>query len=156
MTEEQLSALLRLKRFEQPPPEYFDRLLEEVHRRQRAELLQRPLWRIAWERVQTFFGEHSMGGLSYAGAMAAVLVVGVTTIGLLTPVDPRQGRGSTVTASVQRPTPAPHLSLQASATRALPLETPPFPAAQGRHEASRFPRYVIDARPASYEPVFKF
>ena len=47
MTEEQLTALLRIKRFEQPPPQYFDRLLENIHRRQREELLHRPLWRIA-------------------------------------------------------------------------------------------------------------
>ena len=156
MTEEQLAALLRLKRFEQPPPQYFEDLLRDIHRRQRAELLRRPLWRIAWERVQTFFGEHSMGGLSYAGAMTAMLLVGVTTIGLLTPsVGDHGNPGAVLSASSQRATPPQHLSLQASATTALPLESQPFPA-QGRHDASRFPRYVIDARPASYEPVFKF
>src|SRR5471032_1854929 len=85
MTDEQLSALLRIKRFEQPPPQYFDRLLQDLHRRQRAELLHRPLWKIAVERVQTFFSEHSMGHLSYAGALATVLVIGVATIGLITP-----------------------------------------------------------------------
>src|SRR5580698_763263 len=84
MTEEQLSALLRIKRFEQPPPQYFDRLLQDIHGRQRAELLRRPLWKIAAERVQTFFSEHSMGHLSYAGALATVLIVGVAAIGLLT------------------------------------------------------------------------
>src|ERR1700761_6064684 len=84
MTEEQLSALLRIKRFEQPPPQYFDRLLQDIHRRQRAELLRRPLWKIAAERVQTFFSEHSMGHLSYAGALASVLVVGIAGIGLMT------------------------------------------------------------------------
>ena len=75
-----ISALLRMKRDVQPPPGYFDQLLQDVHRRQRAELLRRPLWKIGIERVQTFFGEHSMGGLSYAGAMATVLVLGVATI----------------------------------------------------------------------------
>src|SRR6516162_2594683 len=84
MNEEQLSALLRIKRFEQPPPQYFDRLLQDIHRRQRTELLRRPLWKIAAERVQTFFSEHSMGHLSYAGALASVLIVGVGAIGLMT------------------------------------------------------------------------
>ena len=85
MNEEQLCALLRIKRFEQPPPQNTsDRLLQDIHRRQRTELLRRPLWKIAAERAQTFFSEHSMGHLSYAGALAAVLVVGVTTIGLVT------------------------------------------------------------------------
>src|SRR5882724_7604638 len=85
MTEEQLSALLRIKRYEQPPAQYFDRLLQDIHRRQRAELLRQPLWKIAAERVQTFFSEHSMGHLSYAGALATVLIVGVAAIGLVTP-----------------------------------------------------------------------
>src|SRR5258708_38786467 len=84
MTDEQLSALLRLKRYEQPPADYFDGLLKDIHRRQRTELLRRPLWKIAAERVQTFFSEHSMGHLSYAGALASLLVIGVVGIGLMT------------------------------------------------------------------------
>jgi len=80
MTEEQLTALLRLKRYEQPPPEYFERLLREIHRRQRADLVQLPLWRIALERGRVFFGEHGMGHFSSAGALAVALVVGVAVI----------------------------------------------------------------------------
>src|SRR3954452_2654463 len=85
MTEEQLSALLRLKRHEPPPPGYFDDLLRAVHRRQREELLQRPLWRIALERLQCFFGERSFAPVSYAGALAAVVIVGVATIHSMNP-----------------------------------------------------------------------
>src|SRR5215207_7780553 len=85
MTEEQLSALLRLKRHEQPPPGYFDDLLRAVHRRQREELLQRPLWRIALERVQCFFGEGTLAPVSYAGVLAAVAIAGVFTIRSMEP-----------------------------------------------------------------------
>src|SRR6186997_3403250 len=101
MTEEQLTALLRLKRYEQPPPAYFERLLDDIHRRQRTELLRRPLWRIAVERAQTFFSEHSMGGLSFSGAMATLLVVGLTTIGLLTPAQVQRSPRSTAAVSVR-------------------------------------------------------
>src|ERR1700744_1431075 len=104
MTEEQLSALLRIKRFEQPPPQYFDRLLQDIHRRQRAELLRRPLWKIAAERLQTFFSEHSVGNLSSAGALASALVVGVVGIGLMT-ADGADKSGSI--AAVPKPV-APH------------------------------------------------
>ena len=151
MTDEQLSALLRFKRYEQPPAHYFDSLLQNVHRRQRAELLQLPLWKIAIERMQTFFGEHSMGNLSYAGAMASVLVIGVTTIGLMTPGN-----------SIERATAAsPQLALQAPAlpeklltletSNTLPtLATPSLQSAQP--SVGSQPRYIIDARPVNYEP----
>src|SRR5882757_40595 len=105
MTEEQLTALLRLKRYEQPPADYFDGLLKDIHRRQRTELLRRPLWKIAAERVQTFFSEHSMGHLSYAGAMAAVLIVGVGAIGLMTPGGGGSPSAPTLAAAEKNPAP---------------------------------------------------
>jgi hypothetical protein len=86
MTEDQLSALLRtVKRYEQPPAGYHDQLLRDIHRRQRTELLRMPLWKIALERLQTLFGEHSMGPATYGAAMAGLVVLGVTTIALVTP-----------------------------------------------------------------------
>jgi hypothetical protein len=153
MTDEQLTALLRLKRYEQPPAQYFDRLLQNVHRRQRSELLQLPLWKIALERVQTFFSEHSMGHLSYAGALAAVLVVGVTTIGIMTPSG-SSVRNAAPPLTAQAPTPQPErlLSLQTSKPQPV-LESPSLSTAQtGYAPVASQPRYVIDARPASYEP----
>lgn len=147
MTDEQLSALLRIKRHEQPPAEYFERLLRDVQRRQRTELLRRPLWKIALERLQTFFGEHSMGQISYAGSMAAMLVIGLGAIGLLTPGVERKGEASA--PSTQR-----LLTLQTS-------ERPPALAPALRDHpafepAGHAPRYVIDTRPASYEPSSSF
>ena len=52
LDENQLQALLRLKRYEQPPPAYFDGLLSRIHQRQREELLRRPAWHIALERIR--------------------------------------------------------------------------------------------------------
>ena len=158
MTDEQLSALLRLKRYEHPPANYFDQLLRDVHRRQRAELLRRPLWKIAVERVQTFFGEHSMGHASYAAAMAAVLVVGIAGIGLLTPSGnvQRTGAGVAVTIPI-----GPKNSFAAEAPFSIQPTTPVkldsgdgLPS--GIPPVTSQPRYIMDARPVSYEPSSSF
>lgn len=149
MTEEQLSALLRVKRFEQPPPQYFERLLQDVHRRQRADLLQLPLWKIAVERMQTFFGEHSMGRLSYAGAMASVLVVGLTTIGVMMPAVQRSDKQVAVTPPTHSENEWVRLD---NAKPQFALDNPSLQAAPaGYGSVTSQPRYIMDARPVSYE-----
>jgi hypothetical protein len=173
MTEnQQLQALLRLKRYEQPPSGYYEKLLRDVHRRQRSELLRRPLWSIAMERVQTFFSEHSMGNVSYAGAMAAVAVAGLFAIQMAS----KPVTGGTTVASAKLVTvptataaaapialsavaEAPTLSLSeesaeipATTTDELPTDARLIPAKAAPVFAKvRQPRYVIDSRPVSYE-----
>ncbi|MGB8168077.1 MAG: hypothetical protein WCF18_11340 [Chthoniobacteraceae bacterium] len=164
MHDPRISALLRLKRFEQPPPGYFDELLKEVHRRQRSELLHRPLWKIALERTQVFFSEHSMGSLSYAGAMAAVLVVGVTAIGLITPGKFETGKAGNSLAENGNPPPTPKVAIDHGSNRMIVLgpQGNAMLTSLGAQRADRVesgisaPRYIIDARPASYEPAFSF
>ena len=156
MTDEQLFALLRLKRYEQPPPQYFEKLLQDVHRRQRCELLRRPLWRIMVERVQIFFSEHSMGNVSYAGAMTAALVGGLAVIGAILPGGSGSDREALVAASSEQNAPARRLiSLEAASTPPEALEAQPFQRATGLASTQQ-PRYVIDARPVSYEASFEF
>ena len=155
MHDPRISALLRLKRFEQPPAGYFDQLLSEVHRRQRSELLRRPLWKIAIERMQVFFSEHSMGNLSYAGAMAVLLAVGVAVIGLMTP-------GNKI-AKTENP-PPPKSPIEQGANRMLVLgpqgssglTSLGTPRNDSSASGISAPRYIIDARPASYEPASSF
>jgi hypothetical protein len=169
MTEEQLSALLRLKRHEQPPPGYFDDLLRNIHQRQRSELLRRPLWRIALDRVQTFFGEHSMSPASYAGAMATLLILGVTVISVMGPVRGLQepGNGSPATRVVAKLDSQPQVV--AARNPILQLESPApsqrpimdwnkssVRTASERSQPARNTRYVIDTRPVSYEAPFRF
>ena len=71
----EIARLLRLKRYEQPPPGYFENFLHEFHRRQRDELLRQPLWRICLERAHNFMLQLDMRSLaSYPTAVAALLV----------------------------------------------------------------------------------
>ena len=159
MTDEQLSALLRLKRYEQPAPQYFDRLLENIHRRQRSELLQRPLWKIATERLQTFFSEHSMGHLSYASALASVLVVGLAGIGIMTSGgSPERLPHARLVSDPIPPAIYAEKQLLTLQTKQGPvLESPSLPSTQpGSAYGFRQPRYIIDTRPASYEPSSAF
>ncbi len=151
MTEEQLSALLRVKRHEQPPPRYFERLLQDIHRRQRSELLQRPLWEIALERVQTFFSEHSMGNRSYAAAMVVALVGGVGAIFLATPGEIERKPGVAIAAAANGSPQSKLLSLQ-SIGPALPAAFNPQATSPNGARTVKERRYVIDARPVSYEP----
>jgi hypothetical protein len=166
--QQQLSALLRLKRYEQPPPGYFDKLLQDVHRRQRADLLQRPAWKLLLERVQTFFSEHSMGYGAYAGAATAVVVAGLAVFG--SSFSGKPGGGSSTPTLVARAEPVNLRSGRATTETILTLEgtrvamaTLPeadssvanarlFPSRISRGTVpGRKPRYVIDAQPVSYE-----
>ena len=74
---DEIARLLRLKRYEQPPPAYFENFLHEFRRRQRDELLRQSPWRICFEHAQEFALQYNVRSLaSYAAAIAAVLVCG--------------------------------------------------------------------------------
>lgn len=158
MTDEQLSALLRLKRFEQPPDGYFDRLLQDVHRRQRSELLRRPLWRIAIDRVRTFFDEPSVGQLLSTGATAAVAVSLLSVAAFTSPLKTARNASPPTFAVIEPPAAAETrkpVNLLTLDNQTLPvraaLEEAPLRSLRSRAASERQPRYVIDARPASYE-----
>jgi hypothetical protein len=157
MNDEQLRALLRLKRFEQPPEGYYGDLLARIHDRQRNELLRRSVFQIALDRIQTLFSTHSMSPVQFAGAMACLLLGGIATIQTVFP-DPAPQR---TTASL-RPM-APTSALQtASARNAGQDSADPHAFSneqflrQNRVRTLPVRRYVIDPRPASYEPSFSF
>src|SRR2546423_14747604 len=87
----EIGRLLRLKKYEQPPPGYFENFLHEFHRRQRDELLRQPLWKIAVGRAQDFMMSLNVARLaSYpVAATAGVLfAAGESLTIFLTPPSP--------------------------------------------------------------------
>lgn len=148
LDENQLQALLRLKRYEQPPPGYFDDLLQRVHRRQREELLRRPAWQIALERVRAFFTPMRLDW-SHAGSMAALLVAGIMAIQIVLPNRP--SRSSQIADAFQGS------QLPVSSGPALTLQPHSAPAlvVHSDRQVQRDPdaptRFIIDIQPVSYE-----
>ena len=156
----EIARLLRLKRYEQPPPGYFEKFLHEFHRRQRNELLRQPLWRICLDRAHDLLlGLNVRSLASYPAAVAAVLVcAGVISLKIYQQPD-------TAKVALQS---APAISTPASTeadwTLASPVATRifrtqplrSFDSSTQTHWATTPPRYVLDTVPVSYEPTFRF
>ena len=167
-----LQRLLRLKRYEAPPPDYFEDFLIEFHRRQRAELLRRPLWRLALDRLEGALPVFSPTRHAYAGACAAAVAATVlASTHILT-----GGPAGTVAASNAPTVPVEVESFHAPLSgRTVAVNPPriniltsrpslrlspeldfnrPRPAAVSY--ASSRPRYVLDTQPVSYEQPYAF
>ena len=75
--DDDISQLLRLKRYEQPPASYYENFLSEFRRRQRDRLLRQSVLTICLERAQNFVFQLDVRSLApYPAAIAAVLVCG--------------------------------------------------------------------------------
>ena len=72
--DENISKLLRLKRYEQPPPEYFENFLAEFQLRQRADVIHRSFWKIAWDRLTPHFTMPPIPRLVTAGSIALAFI----------------------------------------------------------------------------------
>jgi hypothetical protein len=154
----EIARLLRLKRYEQPPPGYFENFLHEFHRRQRDELLRQPLWRICLERAHNLMLQLDVRSLaSYPTAVAAVLVC-AAIFSLKVYQQPEVARVATKSPLT--------LSMPVNAEQGLNLGSPVdtqifrthplrFRESAQTHPAAP-PRYVLDSVPVSYEPTFKF
>ncbi|HME89375.1 MAG TPA: hypothetical protein VKE30_09220 [Chthoniobacterales bacterium] len=155
-----IGKLLRLKRYEQPPPGYFENFLHEFHRRQRDELLKQPLWRICIDRARDLVFSFNLSTLtSYPAAVTAVLIcAGIVSLRIYQTPQP-------ATVAVKDPT---VLALPANTedewTLASPVATRVFNTRSLRnitesaqtHRKGTPPRYVLDSVPVSYETTFKF
>jgi hypothetical protein len=163
----EIGKLLRLKKFEQPPPAYFENFLHEFHRRQRDELLRQPIWSVLWQRLSDSLFRLNIPSLtSYPAAVAAALVC-AAVVSLKVYQAPSSGVALTDSSAV-----IPHESVidqlpervadnftlrSPLATRSLgpDLSRPQLNESAYTHRATP-PRYVLDRLPVSYEPSFNF
>ncbi|MEO5754740.1 MAG: hypothetical protein ABIR38_08535 [Chthoniobacterales bacterium] len=167
--ENEIGKLLRLKKFEQPPPGYFENFLHEFHRRQRDELLRQPVWSVLWQRLSDSLFRFNIPSLtSYPAALAAVLVC-AAVVSLKISQGPQSPNVALVDQtpissyesvidqmSTERV--ADNFSLSSSlSTRSLgPALSRQMNDSAYTHRASTPPRYVLDRLPVSYEPSFNF
>jgi hypothetical protein len=165
----EIGKLLRLKKYEQPPPGYFENFLHEFHRRQRDELLRQPLWSVLWQRLSDSLFRLNIPSLtSYPAAVAAVLVcAAVVSLKIYhTPPSseiamadaPALLSHQSVIDQISSERVADHFTLSSPlATRSLgPDLSRQVTESAYTHRASTPPRYVLDRLPVSYEPSFNF
>lgn len=135
-----IQKLIRLKRYEQPPEDYFDDFLIDFQRRQRAEMLQRPVWQIAWERANLWLEGFRVPAIAYA----SILVAAVSVTGIMM----RGGTQPGATASISLQSMPPTNFAPAAPTGAV------APVSTSNNNLP--PSYILDKRPVSYDAEFSF
>ena len=160
--EQQLQKLLRIKRFEQPPPGYFDRALIELHQRQREELLRRSATLIWWERFVSGLGNFRIPSYAYGAAFGVFVVVAtIVGSGLWAPYKDATGLSANravVSGPEAEGVEANRLALSGNLdwskfrhTASSPKVVPVIGPSQ-----TALPRYILDGRPLSYKASFSF
>ena len=82
--DDHIAHLLRLKRYEEPPPNYFENFLHEFrrHQRERDELFRQPLSCICVERAEGFVPRLNIRSLASAGIAVVVACAAVVSLRL--------------------------------------------------------------------------
>jgi hypothetical protein len=162
----ELQTLLRLKRYEQPPQgfeNYGERFLKEYHRRQRWEASRKTGLAAVWERVSAWMEDITVPRYAYATALAVFGAVALGINGLQPSYSGSQSIAlvstpnalSPVAVSSARPALALNSPLDLSD---LEIESQLNVGSQTATSANSDvqPRYILEARPASYDASFSF
>ena len=166
----EIGKLLRVKRYEQPPPGYFENFLHEFHRRQRDELLRQPIWSVVWQRISDSLFRLNIPSLTSMPAAALAVLICAAVITFKVSQAPPESNVAMAEAgpaiAAQQPSVIEQLSAQRVAdnfTLSAPIRVRSLGPDLSRqvnesaytHRAAP-PRYVLDRLPVSYEPSFNF
>jgi hypothetical protein len=158
LDEQQVQQLLRLKRFEQPPPGYFEETLDELHYRMRAGSVVRstrtPSTRFS--RLQEFFSNLNsfrVPQAAYAGAFAIFLVVATLMgTGVWSPRPKFDVYNSTASVSQNDNAGIVGGRIQLSALKSGEQDI--FPTIKPSDNVT--PRYILGGQPVSYNTPSSF
>lgn len=139
-----ISKLLRLKRYEQPPPVYFETFVREFHRRQRTEMMKRSFLQSLWDRAIAIAPNFQVP--KYAYATIAVLALSVSAL-IVTQQAEEPAMVAAAPQVISTGTPAMSLSLSKPVTigDTIPVSATTLP-----------PHYVLQPRPVSNEQPLSF
>jgi len=131
--------LLRLKRYEMPSSDYFERFLDEFHHRQRADLISRPTLSILFERVMNAFPDFHVPRMAYAGVAAAAVLFSAVIL------FQQQDSGAPTTSFALNSPTVTRLPAGQGDIRLPVSSRPDLP-----------PHYVLETRPVSYASPYSF
>jgi hypothetical protein len=155
----ELQTLLRLKRYEQPPPGYEERFLKEFHRRKRWEAPQKRGFAAISEKISDWMGAITIPKYAYAGtfgifAVAAVAINSFIGSPVAHPLVASSGPVAAV-SSAQTTSAIEPSALALNGPLDMSALDTPF-VNQGSAASDSRPRYILESRPASYEAPFSF
>ena len=155
LDEQQVQQLLRLKRFEQPPPGYFEQTLDELHYRMQAGSANRNR-SSRFSRLQEFFSNLNsfrVPQAAYAGAFAIFLVVATLMgTGVWSPRPKFDVYSASATAGQNITAGIVGGRIQLSALKSDQQEI--FPTIKPSDNVT--PRYILGGQPVSYNTPSSF
>jgi hypothetical protein len=158
LDEQQVQQLLRLKRFEQPPPGYFEHTLDELHYRMRTDSLSesRRNQSSRFSRLQEFISNLNsfrVPQAAYAGAFAIFLVV-ATLMGTGVWSPRPKFDVSTATAAVSQNENSGIVGGRISLSALTSNQQEIFPTIKPSDNVT--PRYIMGGQPVSYNTPSSF
>jgi len=148
--EENISKLLRLKRYEQPPAGYHEKFLRDFHRRQRAELLKPNPWQTFWDGISGIWPNFQVPKLAYATMAVMAVASAAFLINQPTALENALASAPAQHTSLGELNIVPDFSLEPQRPVTIGTTLP----VSGRGDLSQ--HYVLQPRPASNDRPLSF